>query len=41
LDFDDPVGFVVSGWMAVVVTKAVKDEAFKENKIDPLNKGIA
>jgi hypothetical protein len=41
LDFEDPVGFVVSGWMAVAVTKAVKDKAFKENKIDPLNKGIA
>ena len=41
MDFDDLVGFVVSGWMAVAVTKAVKDEAFKDYKIDPLNKGIA
>jgi hypothetical protein len=40
LDFDD-LGFVVSVWMVVAVTEAVKDEAFKENKIDPLNKGIA
>jgi len=26
--------------MVVAVAEAVKDEAFKKNKIDPLNKGI-
>jgi len=27
--------------MVVAVAEAVKDEAFKKNKIDPLKKGIA
>jgi len=27
--------------MVVAVAEAVKDETFKENKIDPLKKGIA